>query len=52
MTRILLWQRSQEGSAAKTAEVVEQEAVESVKAVAGEAQGAVKKVAEKVEKST
>ncbi|KAJ5358175.1 hypothetical protein N7541_005333 [Penicillium brevicompactum] len=52
VTRILMWQRSQDSSAAETAQAVEQEAVGTVKAVAGEAEGAVKKVADKVEKST
>lgn len=52
VTRILMWQRSQDSSATETAQAVEQEAVGTVKAVAGEAEGAVKKVADKVEKST
>jgi hypothetical protein len=52
VTRIMMWQRSQNGSTAEAAKVIEGQAVDSVKAVAGEAEGAVKKVAEKVEKST
>lgn len=52
VTRILMWQRSQEGSTAEAAKALEHEAADSVKAVAGEAEGTVKKVVEKVEKST
>jgi hypothetical protein len=52
VTRIFMWQRSQDGSTAETAKALESEAADSVKAVAGEAEGAVKKIAEKVEKST
>jgi hypothetical protein len=52
VTRIIMWQRSQDGSAAATAKTLESEAADSVKAVAGEAEDAAKKVAEKVKKST
>jgi hypothetical protein len=47
-----LWQRSQDGSSAEAAKELEQEAVASVKAVADQAEGAAKKVVDKVEKST
>ncbi|KAJ6008745.1 hypothetical protein N7522_003761 [Penicillium canescens] len=52
VTRIFLWQRSQDGSSAEAAKELEQEAVASVKAVADQAEGAAKKVVDKVEKST
>ena len=52
VTRIFMWQRSQDGTVAEAAQTLEQGAVDSAKAAAGEAEGAVKKVADKVEKST
>ena len=47
VTRIFLWQRSQSHSSLEAAKVIEHEAVDSVKATAEAAEGAVKKVIDK-----
>lgn len=47
VTRIFMWQRSQEGSSLDAAKEIEHQAVDSVKAVAAEAENAVKSVGKK-----
>ncbi|KAJ5607758.1 hypothetical protein N7537_004377 [Penicillium hordei] len=47
VTRIFLWQRSQSDSTIEAAKEIEHEAVDSVKATAGAAEGVVKKAVEK-----
>lgn len=47
VTRIFLWQRKQTDSTLEAAKEIEHEAVDSVKATAGAAEGVAKKVVEK-----